>query len=197
MRGSASTMKKCCPGRLSSGTEWPSTLPFSSALKERSCPAPHHIERYSLRGSYGLASAIRYSVQSSPPEIIVLKVPMELESFKSETTSVAVVFPTLVSQGDMLWFASRYNVACGGIAGDRTILAFHGRFWWGGREDWSDSFFIADKAHVEISPVVDFEEFEPAGGRVVCKAIEAGDPLWIHSPVVFEVFSHPGNYAFA
>ena len=122
---------------------------------------------------------------------------MVVESFKSETTSVVVVFSTLVSQGDMLWFASRYSLARGGIAGDRTILAFHGRFWWGGREDWSDSFFIADKAHVEIPLVVDFEGFEPAGGRVVCKGIEAGDPMRIHRPVVFKLSSHPGKHAFA
>lgn len=44
---------------------------------------------------------------------------MVVESCKSETASVVVVFSTLVSQGDMLQFASRYSLAYGGIAGDR------------------------------------------------------------------------------
>ena len=122
---------------------------------------------------------------------------MVVESCKSETTYVVVVFSPLVSQGDMLRFASRYSLAYGRMAGGRTILAFHGRFWWGGGENWSDSYFIADKAHVEIPLLVDFEGFEPAGGRVVCKGIEAGDPMRIHRPVVFKSSSHPGKHAFA
>src|SRR5262249_31907546 len=113
-------------------------------------------------------------------EIVVGPVAMEMRTGETEAPSA---IRARRGPGDMRGFAAGDELAHGGVAFMRTVLAAGGVGCGYSRKDRSHVFHAVAEAHVKIPFVVELEGADAARDRMVGQLLEIRVPMRIHRPV--------------